>query len=118
MTDHSTAELAHTLHEANDVRVTQLETELPGGPGCLENAFDALKMLTFLDNIALELGILDDAILDFEGRRSTMIDKIESKVAELQEAKATAEARARLAGGNIAVVGGGPNRAQRRHPNG
>jgi hypothetical protein len=102
-------EQADLLHEDNAIRVMNLEAKT-NNPGSLENAFDALKMLTYLEHIALELEIADKCRLDFEGRRADMLTTIELKVEEMRVARATAERQARLAGGPIGIRGGQPMR--------
>jgi hypothetical protein len=106
------AEQAQLLAEDNDDRVSVLENKT-AGPGSMENAFDALKMLTYLDNIVLALGIADQARLDFEGRKARMLSLIEVKVTEFSEAREAAERQARVsswAGGPIGIRGGVPMR--------
>ena len=102
-------EMVALLHESNEVRVRDLEAK-SGGQASLENAFDVLKMLVLLEHIALRLEALDEALLDFEGKRAEMISKIEDQYGEMLAARDLAERQAKL------TSGVGPNRAARRHP--
>jgi hypothetical protein len=88
------------MHDSNQVRVAALEEKAgPGNQGSLENAFDGLRMLVFLEQIAYKLEISALANLDFEGRRAKMIDGIEAKYAAMLKAQQAAQRAARLAGG-------------------
>lgn len=102
------AELERTLweelRESNENRIEKLENQAdPERPGSMENTFDALRILTFVEQIALHVGCFDDASLDFETKRADHLEKMEQMFAEID---ATVAARARQ----------GPNRQQRRHP--
>jgi hypothetical protein len=103
-------EMIALLHESNEVRVRDLEAK-SGGQASLENAFDALKILTLVEHIALSLEVLDEAMLDFEGKRATMLSGIEDKYAEMLAAREAAQRAAALT-----QPLQGPNRQQRRHP--
>jgi len=102
------ADDARLLREANDVRVRALETK-SGGQVSLENAFDVLRILLFLDAITINLGIFDATLEHFEEARAEMLTKIEQTHAQMLAAKLTAE---RAAQWNM------PNRQERRHPSG
>jgi hypothetical protein len=96
--------MAALMHDSNEVRVSALEEKAgPNQQGSLENAFDALRMLVFLEQIAYKLEVSALANLDFEGRRAKMLTAIESKYAEMLAAQQAAQRAARLAGGT-----GGP----------
>jgi hypothetical protein len=97
------------LRDANEVRVAALE-EKAGGQASLENAFDALRILTFIERIAVTVQCYDEAAQDFEERRSEMLSDMEQRFAEMVAARDLA---AREAQWNKVV---GPNRQQRRHP--
>lgn len=107
-----TEDMAQVMHESNEMRVNALE-EASGHPGSLENAFDALKILTFLEQIAYKLEISDVAMLDFEGRRAGMLNNIEEKFAQMKEAREAAERQQRLAGGGVINPGTMPIRGPR-----
>jgi hypothetical protein len=103
-------EMVALLHESNEVRVRDLEVKT-GGQASLENAFDVLKMVVLLEHIGLRLEVLDEAMLDFEGKRAEMLTKIEDQYGQMMAAREAAERQAKLTQPvNLA------NRAQRRHP--
>lgn len=105
-------QMATLVHESNELRVQALENHADQ-PGSLENAFDGLKILVLLEHIAEQACVSEMANLDFEGRRSNMIDAIEEKFRKGQEAMKAAEAAQRLAGGPIGRRGGVPQRPGR-----
>lgn len=99
--------MAQLMHDSNESRVANLEAKAgPGNEGSLENAFDALRMMVFLEQIALKLEITDVCALDFEGRRANMLTGIENKYAQMLAAKQRAESQQRLAGGPAGNRGG------------
>jgi hypothetical protein len=102
------AQMAELLHDANEVRVRDLEAK-SGGQASLENAFDALKMIVMLEHICAWADINDATMLDFEGRRAEMLSDIEHKYEQMVAARDAAERQQRLTGMM-------PNRQQRRHP--
>lgn len=106
------AKQAGLIKGLNDARVNALELE-SGQPGSLENAFDALKMMVLLEHVANELNCYDESMLDFEGRRSGMIDTIEGKWREMKEAMEAAERQQRLGGGPVGRRAGVPQRPGR-----
>lgn len=107
--DPTLADMALTIHESNEIRVRDLEAK-SGGQASLENAFDALKMLVLLEHVAVELGVIDRANLDFEGRRADMLSKIETQYEQMLKARDMAERQARLAGGPVGRRAGTPMR--------
>ena len=99
----------HLLRDANDVAVADLEAKA-NQPGSLDHAFDALRILTFVEHIAATLGCIDEASLDFEGKRGDVLKQMEQGYHNMMAAKAAAEQQAQWSMP--------PNRQQRRHPSG
>ena len=99
-------EQAEIVHQMNEEGASLSSMQAAGQPGSLENAFDAVKMLVLLEHIATDLDVRDVAMLDFEGRRAKMLDAIETKYRQGQEAMAAAERAQRLAGGPTGRRGG------------
>lgn len=102
------ADRAALLEASNDDRVATLEKESGSEEGTLANAFDALRMLVFLEQIAAGLGVADIAELDFQGRREEMIEKLEAKFQQMKEARDAAERARRLSGPPTSRRGGVP----------
>jgi hypothetical protein len=100
---------AEILAELNATRIADLEAKA-GQPGSLENAFDLLRILTLLENIAYTMGVTDKANLDFEGRKGDMLDNIENKYHAMKKAQEAAQRQQRLAGGPVGIRGGIPQR--------
>jgi hypothetical protein len=96
------------LRTANEARVRDLEAKV-GHPGSLENAFDVLRILIFLDAITINLGIFDATLGHFEEARSDMLTEMERRTDELLAARDLAQQRA-------LAEQRGANRQQRRHP--
>ena len=97
------------LRTTNEARVRDLETKV-GHPGSLENAFDVLRILVFLDAITINLGIFDAALEHFEMTRADMLSEMERRTDELLAARDIAQREAQW------TQPKGPNREQRRHP--
>ena len=108
--DQTVEELWHLLRDSNNERVANLEAK-SGGQASLENAFDALRILTFIEHVALTVQCFDEASLDFEGRRANMLGRIEDTHAQMVAARDLAQREAQW-------TKPGPNRQQRRHPSG
>jgi hypothetical protein len=109
MTDEVEGDHILLLTEMNEKRVRDLEANTNGQVD-LTNSFDALRILTFIEHITMSLGIQDEAELDFQGRRSDMLDKIEDSYQKMMAAKEAAERQARLAGGPVGMRDGRPMR--------
>ena len=96
------------LREDNRNRVAALEART-NGQQSLDNAFDALRILTFVEHIAERVQCLDEAELDFETKRADMLCDIEERFEQMVAAKEAADRQAQWGPP-------GPNRQQRRHP--
>ena len=103
------AEPWRLLRDANEVRVAALE-EKAGGQASLENTFDVLRILLFLDAITINLGIFDATLEHFEEARADMLTKMEDRFAQMVAALEAAERQAQFTQPFT------PNRQQRRHP--
>ena len=103
------SDAALLLGEMNEKRIRDLEAKTNGQVN-LDNAFDALRILTFIEHIVMVLNIKDNAELDFQGRRSDMLDKIEDQYVKMMAAKEAAERQAKLAGGPVGFRDGVPMR--------
>ena len=107
------AELERTLweelRESNENRVAALEAKT-NGQQSLDNAFDALRILTFVEQIAVTVQCVDEAELAFETKRADMLCDIEERYEQMMAAKEAAERQQTLTNWT------GPNRQQRRHP--
>jgi len=101
--------MLHLLRDANDVAVADLEAKA-NQPGSLDHAFDALRILTFVEHIAATLDCIDEASLDFEGKRGDVLREMEIGYMNMMAAKAVAEQQAQWSMP--------PNRSARRHPSG
>lgn len=88
------------MHDSNELRVKALEEAAgPGQQGSLENVFDSLRMIVYIEQIAAKLDISELCALDFEGRRAKMLTNIEETYAKMKAARDAAERAQRLAGG-------------------
>lgn len=85
------------LKDDNERRTFEIE-QRSGGQIKLEHAFDAVRAVTYLKHVLLDLGVLDRADFDFEGQRSALLDKVEEELTAFKAAKETALAHARLTG--------------------
>jgi hypothetical protein len=103
-------EMVGLMHASNESRVEALEEKAgPNNAGSLENAFDALRMMVFLEQIAAKLDISAVAHLDFEGRRAAMLTKIEATYANMLAARQAADRAQRMgAGPQLRPVPGRP----------
>jgi hypothetical protein len=88
-------EAHHFLMDENERRVRAL-FKASAGTVDLENAFDFQKIATYVTHIALDLGILDRADLDFQGRKATMLDEIERQYDEAMRDREAEVARHKL----------------------
>ncbi len=134
MTDATTGEAAEleSLTADNNRRLREL-----GELGLGVANLDSIKILTFIEALLEDSGILAKAVLEFQTRIKTLLDAQEGPAIEaaekMREAKRQADIAAVLQGnvpegfpGLPGAAPGGPvvsyrpnsNRRQRRHPNG
>jgi hypothetical protein len=90
-------EAHHFLKDDNERRCTEL-LERTQGRINLNGAWESMRATTYLKHLCVEMGVLDRADLDFEGQRSTALDKIEEEVTQHEAALAKAQAQAKLMG--------------------
>ena len=100
------AEQAQILRTNNEARCRALEALGPPGTS-LENAFDALRIIVLLEHLVSHWDLTDEVNLDFEGRRSGMLEAIEQNYAQMKEAAEAARRQQVLTGD------GGPPRGPR-----
>jgi hypothetical protein len=98
-------EAHHFLKDDNERRCQELK-ERTEGKIQLDGAFTMMRIETYLKHLLLDNGILDRADLDYEGQRSTMLDKIEAEVTEHEEKMQRALAQAKLMGNTRGFVEG------------
>jgi hypothetical protein len=91
------AEASDALREMNDARVAELEAKTENRVS-LENAFDVLYLLTYLETVAVALGVKDQAELWFQERRGAKITEIAEQYDKMVAARDEAERIARLGG--------------------
>jgi hypothetical protein len=89
------AEAHGFLKDDNERRIEALKVRTDGKLQ-MDQAWTMLRIETYLKHIALDYGILERADLDFESKRSTMLDKIESEVEAFEQQVKQAQLQQKL----------------------
>ena len=92
MTELSDEALHHQLKDDNDAR-TEAILKRTNGQVNPVLAAAGLRMEVYMKHILLDLGVLDRADLDFEGKRTEQLDAIEAQVEAMEKAMREAQIR-------------------------